>query len=74
MSSHFCICILPSERPLNATLLHVTAQLPSVHFGGERGTVWQASIKALAVKNSDFDFSHIEPTGMFRRVVKDDTP
>ena len=73
MPSHFCICILPSERPLNATLRHVTAQLPGIHFGGERGTVWQAPIKALAVKNTDFDFSHVEPAGMFWRVVKDDT-
>ena len=71
MPSQFCICIL-SEGPLDAALLSVTAQLPSIHFGGKRRTIRQASIKALAVKNTDFDFSHVEPAGMFRRVVKDD--
>src|SRR3989338_6829832 len=73
MPSHFCVCILPSKLPLDATLLHVAAQLPSIHFGGNRSTIWQASIKALAVKNTDFDFSHVEPAGMFWCVVKDDT-
>ena len=71
MSSHFCICILPGERPLDATLLCVPAQLPGVHFGDERGLIRQTPIKALAFKNADFDFSHVEPTGMFRRVVID---
>ena len=53
MPHHFCVCILASERPLDAALFHVTAQLPSIHFGCERGTVRQAPIKALAVKNTD---------------------
>lgn len=52
-------------------LLHVAAQLPSIDFSNERGLIRQATIKALAVKNADFDFSHIEPTGMFRCVVED---
>src|SRR3989338_6246985 len=73
MPSHFCICILPSERPLDATLLRVTAQLPSIHLGDNRSLIRQTPIKALAIKNADFDFSHIEPTGMLRRVVKNDT-
>ena len=47
MPSHFCICILPSERPRDAALLHITAQLPCIHFSGERGAIWQAPIKAL---------------------------
>src|SRR3989338_9049708 len=73
MPSHFYICILPRERPLDATLLRVPAQLPCIHFCDNRGLIRQAPIKALAVKNADFDFSHVEPTGMFRRVVKDNT-
>ena len=73
MPSHSCICILPSERPLDAPLLRVSAQLPSIYFIDERGLIRQATIKALAVKNADFDFGHIEPAGMFWRVVKDNT-
>ena len=71
MPSHFRVCILSSELPLDAALLYVTAQLPSIHFGGDRSTIRQTPIKALAVKNTDFDFSHVEPAGMFWRVVKD---
>jgi hypothetical protein len=73
MPSHFCICVLPSERPLDATLLRVPAQLPGIHLGDERGLIRQTPIKALAVKNADFDFSHVEPDGMFWHVMKDDT-
>jgi len=73
MPSHFCICILPSERPLDATLLRVPAQLPGIHFCDDRGLIRQTPIKALAIKNADFDFSHVEPTGMFWSVVKDNT-
>src|SRR3989338_4334664 len=73
MPRHFCIRILPGERPLDATLLHVPAQLPSIHFGDDRSTIRQTPIKALAVKNTDFDFSHVEPAGMFRCVVKDNS-
>ena len=65
MSSHFCVCILPSKGPLNAALLPVTAQLPSIHFGGECSTVRQVPVKALAVKNTDLDFSRVEPAGTF---------
>ena len=74
MPSHFCVCILPGELPLDATLFRVTAQLPGIHLVDERGLVWQASVEALAIKNADFDFCHIEPTGVFRRVVEDDAP
>lgn len=34
--------------------------------------IWHMSIKALLVKNADFNFSHVEPTGMFRRAMKVD--
>ena len=73
MTRHLCIRILPSEAPLDASLLRVAAQLPGIHFGDERGLVRQTPIKTLAVKNADFNFSHVEPTGMLRRVVKDNT-
>src|SRR5208282_1836726 len=73
MSGHFCVCILPSELPLDATLFRVTAQLPGIHFGDDRGLIRQTPIKALAGKDADFDFSHVEPASMFRRGVKDNT-
>jgi hypothetical protein len=52
MPSHFCICILPSERPLDAASLRVSAQLPSIHFRDDRGLIRQAPIKAQAINRS----------------------
>ena len=50
MPHHFCICVLSRERPLDASLLRVAAQLPSIDFSDTRGLVWQAPVKALAIK------------------------
>ena len=47
MPRHFGICILPSELPLDATFFNVATQLPSIHFGDERGLVRKSAIKAL---------------------------
>ena len=74
MSSHFQICVLSRERPLDTSLLVVSALLPCIDFTGECVTVGQAPIQALTVKNANFDFRHIQPTGVHRRVVKDDAP
>ena len=73
MLTQLAICILPREGPREAAAFGVTALLPSGHFDGEQGAVWQASVKALAIKDTDLDFRHIEPTGVFRGVVEDDT-
>lgn len=72
MSSHFQIGVLPRERPLDTSLLVVSAPLPWVDFTGERVTVGQAPIQVLAVKDANFDFCHVQPTGVLRGVVKDD--
>src|SRR3990172_7105408 len=72
MSSQFLICILPSERPFDAPLLRIAALLPGVDLGIERGTIRQAPVKALTIKDADFDFGHVEPTGMLRGVVEYD--
>ena len=72
MSSHFQIGVLPSERPLDTSLLVVSAPLPGIDFTGEGVTVGQAPIQALAIKDANFDFRHVQPTGVLRGVVKDD--
>jgi hypothetical protein len=69
MLTQLAICILPREGPREAAAFGVTALLPSSHFDGEQGTVWQASAKALAIKDPDFDFRHVQPAGVFRGVV-----
>ena len=71
MLRHFSIRVLPSERPRDPSLLCIAAQLPSVDLGNERGSIRKTSIQTLAIQDADFDFSHVEPTGVFRGVVKD---
>jgi hypothetical protein len=44
--------------------------LPSIDFSSEGDTIGQASIEALAIE--DADFGHVQPTGVFRGVMKDD--
>ncbi|HEX9276438.1 MAG TPA: hypothetical protein VGA51_08590, partial [Casimicrobiaceae bacterium] len=73
MAAHFSISILSRESPRDAATFGVTALLPSGDFGGELRAVWQTPVKALTIKDSDLDFSHVEPAGMFRGVVEDDT-
>ena len=70
MSSHFQICVLPRERPLDTSPLVVSASLPGIDLAGEGVTVGQAPIQALAVEDADFNFRHVQPTGMLRGVMK----
>src|SRR5208282_2176412 len=73
MLTQLAICVLPREGPREAAAFGVTALLPSGHFNSEQRAVWQASVKALAIKDPDFDFRHVEPAGVLRGVVEDDT-
>src|SRR5690606_5886943 len=57
--------------PLDTSLLVVSALLPGVDFSDKPLTVREAPIKTLAIKNTNFDFRHIQPTGVLWRVVKD---
>ncbi len=50
---HSCVCIRPSEGPLDAAFLAVAAQRPAIHLGGEGGVVWQTPVKALTVDNAN---------------------
>lgn len=72
MLSHFLIGVLPSERPGDTSLVLIEARLPGVDLGNQCGPVWQAAVKTLAIQDANLDFSHIQPTGVFRSVVKGD--
>jgi len=73
MSRHFLIRILPSERPFNTAVVGISAVLPGVDLGNDGVAVRQTPIQALAIQDANFNFRHIEPTGVFRGVVKYDT-
>lgn len=73
MLAHLALCILSREGPRDAAAFGVTALLPSGDFGGEQGAVWQAPVKALTIKDTDVDFRHVEPAGVFWGVVENYT-
>ena len=73
MQPHFPICILASERPRDASVLGVAERLPSCDLGCDRGAILQTPIKTLAIKDTDFNFGHVEPTGVLRGVMEDNT-
>ena len=64
MSRHFLICVLPGERPRDTFLVGIAAQLPCIDLSDERVSIRQVPIQALAIQYADFDFGHIEPTGV----------
>src|ERR1017187_393768 len=72
MPRHFFICVLPSKLPKDAPPFGVALSLPCINFSFENCARWQSSIQALAVKNANLDFCHIEPTGMFWCVMEYD--
>ena len=45
MQRHFLICILPSERPRDASLVVISALLPSIDFGDDSVAIWQSPVK-----------------------------
>jgi hypothetical protein len=73
MTSQFPIRILSGESPLDTSTLDVSPLLPSGYLGSEGGTIGQAPIQTLTIEDADFDLGHVEPAGMFGRVVKDDS-
>jgi hypothetical protein len=71
MLAHLAIRILPREGPRDAATFGIMALLPRGDFGSKLRASWQAPIQALAIKDPDFDFRHVEPTRMHRGVVED---
>ena len=73
MPRHFRIRILPSKRPCDTALVGISALLPGVDLGDNGVAIRQAPIQTLAIQRSDFNFGHVEPTGVFRGVMENDT-
>ena len=44
--------------------------MPGIDLGGECGTIWKTPAGAPAIKDADFDFGQVKPTGMLRSVVE----
>ena len=74
MSAQFAVRILASEGPLDGAPLGVAILLPRLDFAGQCGFVREATVEALAVERSDFDFGHVQPTAMGGDVMEFDAP
>jgi len=57
-------------HPLDLSAFGVASLLPSGDLGEDCLLVVDAAVEALAAQDADFDFHHIEPTGVFRGVVE----
>jgi len=52
MSCHFRISILPSKRPRDASPVIVSALLPGIDLGNQRGAVRQAPVETRAIQDA----------------------
>jgi hypothetical protein len=70
MPAKLSISVLARETPRDATMVGIASLLPGGHFGREGSPVFETPAKTLALQDADLDFGHVEPTGVFGRVVK----
>ena len=70
LSAEFFAGFFSCEHPFDFRLIGVALKFPGGDFGDKTGFVVNATIEALAAQNADLDLHHIEPTGVFGRVVK----
>ena len=62
--------IFSRKTPLDLGAGGVALVFQLLDFTLERGFVSDASVQALATKDAQLDFRHVQPTAMLRRVVK----
>ena len=74
MFAKLTICVLTRERPVNGSVQGIAVLFPSGNLMRQSGLIEQSQIQPLATQCGDFDFCHVEPTGMLWRVVKLDAP
>ena len=62
-------CVVGGEPPVGGGAEGITALLPSGRFITQGVLVGNARVKDLSVEDTQFDFSHVEPTAVFGRVM-----
>lgn len=70
MAGELAISVLARKAPGDATVLGIASLLPGGNFGREGSPVLETSSETLALQDTDLDFGHVEPTGVFGRVVQ----
>ena len=63
-------CLLGCELPIDRSALHIAAVFIDLKFLRKRGHVGEAAVETLALHDTEFNFSHVQPTAMFGRVVE----
>src|SRR5680860_29678 len=61
--------ILDRERPGNRRRRRIAPPDPSVQFLGQGGPGGDPAVQALPVQDAEFEFGHVQPTPMLRRVM-----
>jgi hypothetical protein len=67
---HFITGIAGRELPVDGGMASVPVGLPGTDVALKQVGSWNASAKALARQDREFDFGHVKPTGMFGRELK----
>ena len=62
-------CLFGGEHSLYARAGSVALPSPGSNLADERLAVTDAAVKTLSPQNADFDFDHVQPTGMLRGVT-----
>ena len=70
MAAQLAVGILAGEFPFDSSSCGVPLLLPLRDFRLQEFLCADASSGALPVHDPDFDLGHIQPTGMFGRVVE----
>lgn len=67
MATKFSVGNFAGERPVDPPLVHVASILPGCDFLCQDGLSSQTPPRALFVHISNFQFRHVQPTGVFAR-------
>src|ERR687889_1425488 len=65
-----CPCLFGCELPTDACAGCIALALPGFDLSVENVTLADAAVQALAVQHTDLNLGHVQPTGMFGRVVE----
>ena len=58
------------EHPLDVRAAVVALVFPCLDLADQTFALADAAIQALAAQHADFDFNHVQPAGMLRRIMK----
>src|ERR1700709_66988 len=67
---HLAPRLMRCELPFDPRAGRVALPLPRIDFGNEDGAFADTAIQTLTAQDTYLDFHHVQPTRVFRRVMK----